>query len=70
MGTERKNDITLRWFKGESDIGVYYNAGCKGTAGLILDLFDKKIQKELIDRGYDLKTLRLTINKLKDSHKN
>lgn len=60
---DRKNDITLRYWKGEHDIGCYYNAGCKGTAGMLLDVFNKKMQEELTRRGYDIKTLRLTINK-------
>lgn len=58
-----KPDIKLRWNKRENDIEVQWEAGHKHTGLYMLDLFNKDVQKELRDRGYDLTTIKFSINK-------
>jgi hypothetical protein len=61
-----KNDIRLKWSKKENDLEVFWEAGHKPTALYILDLFSKEVQKELKERGCDLRTLNFSINKTKE----
>ena len=55
-------DIKLRWSKREEDIEVTWEAGHKATACYILDMFGKEFQEEMKKRGYDLESIKLSIN--------
>ena len=60
-------DIELRWSAKEEDIEVTWSKGeHKGAAFYLLDLFGRGFQEEMKKRGYDLKTIKLSINKLKE----
>lgn len=59
-----KKDIEIKWNKKEEDLEVTWREG-KGTAIFILELFDKGFQKKLWDRGYDLTSLKFSINRRK-----
>lgn len=62
--------IRLRWSKKERDVEVHWDAGCQGTAGMVLTHFthtptlhNSTFVKELEQRGYDVTTLRFSIAK-------
>ena len=56
--------IKLRWNKREKDIEVVWEAGYKPFANYILDMFGKEFQEEIKKRGYDLESIKFSINKL------
>lgn len=60
-------DIKLHWSKREEDIEVCWEAEHKATANYILDMFGKEFQKEMKERGYDLESIKFSINKLKSN---
>lgn len=64
-----KADIKLRYSNKENDLEVVWEVGHKHSAGYILDLFSKEVQNELKNRGYDLKTLKFSINKKMEKNK-
>jgi hypothetical protein len=64
-----RKDIEIKWSKREQDIQVNWNAGCKGTACYILDMFNKKFQEEMKGRGYDLNSIKFSMNKLNPVNK-
>ena len=60
---KNKKDITIRYSKKENDLEVNWEIGHKATASYIIGLFNKGVQEELEKRGYDIKTIKFSINK-------
>jgi len=64
--SRRTPDLSVRWSKREKAL-LYF--GSKPTGGLLALVFEghkpygKTIAEELIDRGYDLTTLRFSIRR-------
>jgi len=58
-------NIKLKWSKKERDIQVDWELGHKPTALYILDMFGKEFQEELKMRGYDIKSIKFSIDKSK-----
>ncbi len=55
-------DIRMKWNKKENDIEVNWNAGSGRDAGFFIELLGNA-QQEIKDRGYDLETIKFSINK-------
>lgn len=59
-----KNKLRARWSKSEKDVLFTYPLGvgtkCDG-AYLADEVFNKEFIQEMIDRGYDIKTLKFEI---------
>lgn len=65
MGKRINNKLRANWSKREKDIIVHYPLGI-GTGCdcnyLLSDIFNKEFMEEMKSRGYDLSTLRFSIN--------
>lgn len=64
-------DIAFRWSKRENDIQVKWAAGCRATARYLMGRifgvgYSDDLLKELDQRGYDVTTLRFSINRKKE----
>ena len=57
-------DIRVSFSKKENDIEAKWNAGSRQTALFFLELFGKMFIDEMQSRGYDIKTMNFSINKI------
>ena len=60
----KENKLRARWGKGAKDILVTYPMGmgtCCDCNYMLGDIFTREFEKEMKERGYDIKTLKFEI---------
>jgi hypothetical protein len=58
-----KNDIELKWSKRKKCFVISWAEGQKDNAILFFTIINEDVQKDLLKRGLDLRTLKISINK-------
>ena len=53
--------IKIKWNKKENDLEVFWDKGLSHSAGFFIDLFSKEIKKEIAERGFNIKSMKFSI---------